>query len=435
MGFNNTQYNQTIQSLTKAQIERTSNPYWKWISQKPTIVRYWNVNNKMSTLDLGKKDTYDQVGAKSSLRYNRIDNFVLYGITRFNVDLNLEEYGVESSEISGEALILPNTIIPSVDDYFTINYISKPYLFRVTKQTIDNIETDAGVNFYKISWELDSTRQDFIDSLNGRQLVNKYVYNASRVGSNMTPLLTEEENKIVNDLDKIYDRLRSFYINLFWRENIQTFVYGYTDGMFIYDPYLIEFLIRNELFDSDEELKYLYIDQAVHKSEFFDIEYESTIFRDFETVNPKLHINSAYALPVHDPNSLLVDRMEEYHELSINKINSILPPINQLNMNLFDHIVDNSLFDETDTSNHKLYWNIFVNYLNNPSAFTLTEAQLTSLSKMNIKYSKDLFYEIPLLMFMIKGYLTGMIGGGEVSSTDSGSTTGEYLEKCYNVGK
>lgn len=433
MGFTNTTYRDMVSSLSQNRVQQMANPWWKYSSLKPTKVTYYNLNTKKSTLDQGRRDTYDQLGTKSPLRYNRIKDFILYGLPRFQVDLNLEENGVQSSEISGTGVILPKTIIPHVDDYFTIDYLKKPYLFRVTSQTIDNLEQDAGINFYRIQAVLDNTRQDYLKSLNGQQLAYKYVFKIDRVGTNMSPVLTEEEDAALGRLQQIYETLRARYVELFWRSNVQTFICAYLDGMFLYDPYLIEFIIRNGLFDSDEELKYLFIDQAVHHSSTFQIEYDHTIFRDFERQNPKLHTNSVYPVPVHDPNSLLVDRMEDYMELSSNLAHSTQKPINQLNMNLFDHIEQNSPFDEEDTSNHVLYWNMLVNWINQGDDYEPTTAQLNSLERLTYRYSKDLFYEIPLLMFILQVYMAKLSGMEDETEVLSNATT--YLEQCYNVGK
>ena len=433
MGFTNTTYNDMVSSLAQNKIDRMANPYYKWISQKPTKTTYFNINNKRSTLDAGRKDTYDQLGKKSSLRYNRIKNFILYGIPRFQVDLNLEESGVQAGEINCQAIILPNTIIPSVDDYFTIDYIKKPYLFRVTSQTIDTVEHDKGINFYRIDAVLDNTRQDFLQALNGRQLAYKYVFRIERVGTNMSPILTEEEDAAIGKLAQLYEILRVRYMELFWRSNVQAFICGYIDGLYLYDPYLTEFILRNGLFDSDDEMRYLYVDQAVHHSSTFNIEYDHTIFRDFERHNPKMHTNSVYAVPVHDPNSLLVDRMEEYMELSNNLRFSHQTAINQLNNNLFDHIVDDTPFDEEDTSNHKLYWNILVNWMNDGEDYDITVPQLNSLENLTYKYSKDLFYEIPLLMYVLKSYME-QLASAETEDT-SLDDANQYLEQCYSVGK
>ena len=431
MGFTNTIYKETLNTLVQGRLNRLQNPFYKWIDKKPTIVTYWNMNTKMSSLDEGRRDNYDQLGDKSPLRYNRIDDFVLYGIQQIQIEINTDEFGPSAPDIEGEALILPNTIIPSADDYFTISYLQGPYLFRVTRQTIDTFEN--GQNFYKITYILDMTGNEFINKLNSKQTIKRFKFKIENVGTNSTCLLTDADDSLISLLSKLYNKFRRYYIELFWRANIQTFVYGYCED-FIYDGYLIEFLIRNNIFAADDNNEYLYLAQATHTNQTFNIEYDNTIFKDFEEQNHYLHTNSCYACHIHDPNSLLIDRLEEYKQLSINKHDiHFSDPINWLNMNLFDHIEQNSLFNEEDESNHKLYWNIFINWCNQGDNFEITSEELNSLDKLKIKYSKDLFYEIPLLLFIIKSYI-----GRLQQTTDTTSITEEankYLEKCYNVKK
>jgi hypothetical protein len=442
MGFTQTTsrntYKNTVQSLTAAANARLSNPYAKWNDKKPTVVTYYNLDYKASTLDTGKKDTYDQLGKKSPLRYNKINNFVLYGLPRFPVDIDMSDYGPESQTIGGQALILPKTIIPSADDYFTVNYLKEGYLFRVTKQSIDSVENDMDTNFYQITFELDNTRLDWIKALNSKSLNLNRVYNFSieNVGTNKACLLSEEDENSLSTLLDLYDTLRDYYVNLFWRPNVQAFICGYINGMWFYDPYLTEFMIRNQLFVTDDELKYLFIEQATHRPSTFYIEYDHTVFKDIEDANPQMHTNSGYLVPVHDPNSLLVDRMEEYFEMSINLHHADLDPVNQLNNNLFDLIQRNKPFDEKDTTNNVLYWNIIINYMNGADASSLTEAQLNSLKNLKYKYCKDLFYEIPILMYILRGY-AGQLEQGFPDNTvsENDETYGKLLEKCYNVRK
>lgn len=432
MAFGQITYNTMVDSLSQAQISRMSNPYYKWISRKPTIVTYWNINNKHTTLDSGKKDIYDQLGNKSPLRFNRIKDFVIYGFPKTQVEMELQEYGVEAQEIGGEILILPRTIIPQVDDIFTVDYFNKPYMFRIVKCTIDNLEIPGGANFYKCNFILDNTREDWLQSINGKQLVKKLKFKISNVGTNSTCILTEEEDAALSKLSELYEKLRGYYIELFWRDNIQTFVYNYTNGQYIYDPYIIEFIIRNSLFYSEDELKYLFVDHAIHTSGTFAIEYNRTIFKNIENKNPKLHTNSAYSIPVHDPNSLLVDRMEDYLQLSVNLIDkNNSDPINQLNNNLFDHIQENTPFDENNDANHVIYWNIIINYLNQDN-FCITLPEIESLEKIKFRYCKDLFYEIPIILYIIKIYMNHLQKSDETTTEEDANV---YLENCFSIGK
>lgn len=434
MGFTSTTYNEIVQNITNANISKLSNPFWKWSQSKPTVVTYWNINSKKTTLSQGHLQTYDQLGNKSSLRYNKINGFVLYGLPRFNVDLNLEEYGVQSTPLEGEAYVLPNTIIPAVDDYFTIDYLSQPYLFRVNKQSPDMLENSSGIQFYKISFELDNTRPDWLESLNGRLLAKIYFFDMARVGTNMTPLLTAEEKNGIDTINKLLDEMMTNYKELFWQNNVQAFICPMDGYFFVYDPYLVEFCIKHDLFyNNGKDGEWIFVDHAVHKPRTFSIEYANTIFSNFDYRNPKLVTNSAYAIPVHDPNSMLTDRLEQYYQLSVNIRDSRLQPINQINMQLFDRIQRNDPFDEEDTSNPLLYWNILINWINNKD-YTVTEAQLKSLGELQYMYSKDLFYHIPLLMYVLRAYLNGMQQATN-STTTSGNDNITYLEPCYNTGK
>lgn len=433
MAFGTITYNDAVTSLAQGQINRLANPYYKWISKKPTKVTYWNINNKHTTLDIGKRDAYDQLGNKSPLRYNRIKDFMIYGFPRTQVELDLQEYGVEGQEIGGESLILPKTIIPQVDDMFLVDYLTIPYLFRVVKCTIDNLETPNHANFYKINFILDNTREDWLASLNGKQLVKKLKFKIVNAGTNSTCILSEEEDDALGKLQSLYETLRGYYIELFWRPNIQTFVYNYIDNTFVYDPYIIEFMIRNALFDSDNELKYLYVEHATHTSSTFTLEYDRTIFKDIEDRNSQMHTNSAYMVPVHDPNSLLMDRMEDYFQLSVNLLDKhASQPVNQINNNLFDHIQENTPFNEDNEVNNVLYWNIIINFMNNKEDFSFTSLELESLEKIKYKYCKNLFYEIPILMYIIKTYISNI---SKSNDTDSEQKAEEYMEKCFSIGK
>jgi hypothetical protein len=102
-------------------------------------------------------------------------------------------------------------------------------------------------------------------------------------------------------------------------------------------------------------------------------------------------------------------------------------------MQLFDRIQRNDPFDEEDTTNPLLYWNILINWINNKD-YTVTEAQLKSLGELQYMYSKDLFYHIPLLMYVLRSYLNGMQQATN-STTTSGNDNITYLEPCYNTGK
>lgn len=436
--FSNTNYSKTIDSLVQGSQKRLDNPYYIFSDKKPTTVTYYNINIKKTTLDQGSRTTYDHVGENSPLRFNKIENFQLYGIEKIQIDYNVDEYGV-SSPIEGEALILPNTVIPCVEDMFYINYLlDKPILFRVSKVTIDTLDT--GANFYRIQYFMDRVDKTALKYLNNKQLINTYVYRPGNVGSNFVALIAKEDSELIDKLGSMMDTLRMYYQNLFFRNNIQTFVYQYND-MYVYDPYLIEFLIRTKLFAVEDSKYYMYISQAVHRDETFAIEYDHTIFKDIEDRNPELHRNSCYPVPVHDPNSLLVDRMEDYFQLSINLMHKPYEnPINWIDMKLFDAITDNILYDEEDPS-APIYRNIIIGWINDKE-YMVNDKEFKSLQEIPFNHCKEFFYEIPIIIYIISRIINSIQAntsndpatdsGSSRSTTEGISTTNQLAEDHRN---
>ena len=396
--FINTNYNKTIDNLVEGAKSRLNNPFYIYGDRKPTIVTYYNINHNASTLDKGTSTLYDDIGQNSSLRFNKIENFHLYGIEKININLDVGEYGLESP-IEGEALILPNTIVPVPGDMFIINHvIDKPYLFMVTGIGIDTLYT--GANFYKISYKLTRTDMDALTSLETVQTIKRFTYKAGNVGTTLAPLIESNQAELIDKIEDNIDTLLNYYMNLFYKNSVQNFILEY-QHMYLYDPYLIEFMIRNKLFALSGN-NYFHVEQAVYIGDTFALEYDHTIFKDIEIKKSNMRLNSVYPVPVDDPNSLLVDRLESYYKLS-NKVmyKDYDNPINWLDMDLLDRVINNELYDE---DSNLYYRNLLILYMNNKE-FDITDKIMNSIMDIEFNYTKELFYMIPILVFILKSYV------------------------------
>ena len=396
--FINTNYNKTIDNLVEGAKSRLNNPFYIYGDRKPTIVTYYNINHNASTIDKGSSTLYDDIGQNSSLRFNKIENFHLYGIEKINVNLDVGEYGLESP-IEGEALILPNTIVPVPGDMFIINHvIDKPYLFMVTGIGIDTLYT--GANFYKISYKLTRTDMDALTSLETVQTIKRFTYKAGNVGTTLAPLIESNQAELIDKIEDNIDTLLNYYMNLFYKNSVQNFILEY-QHMYLYDPYLIEFMIRNKLFALSGN-NYFHVEQAVYIGDTFALEYDHTIFKDIEIKKSNMRLNSVYPVPVDDPNSLLVDRLESYYKLS-NKVmyKDYDNPINWLDMDLLDRVINNELYDE---DSNLYYRNLLILYMNNKE-FDITDKIMNSIMDLEFNYTKELFYMIPILVFILKSYV------------------------------
>lgn len=397
--FINTNYNKTIDNLVEGAKARLNNPFYIYGDRKPTIVTYYNIDHNASTLDEGSHSLYDDIGQNSPLKFNKIENFHLYGIEKININLDIGEYGLESP-IEGEALILPNTIVPIPGDMFMINHvIDKPYLFMVTGIGIDTLYT--GANFYKINYKLTRTDMDALNYLETVQTIKKFTYKAGNVGTNLTPLIESNQSELIDRLEENIDTLLKYYMDLFYKNSVQNFILEY-QHMYLYDPYLIEFMIRNKLFNLAGN-NYFHVEQGVYTGDTFALEYDHTIFKDIEIKKSNMRLNSVYPIPVDDPNSLFVDRLESYYKLS-NKVmyKDYDQPINWLDMDLLDRVIENRSYED---DNEYYYRNILIWYMNN-NEFDVTDKLINSIMDIEFNYTKELFYMIPIMVYILKSYVT-----------------------------
>ena len=262
---------------------------------------------------------------------------------------------------------------------------------------------ESGANFYRIRYYIDKNDDMSLTYLNSRLLADEYEYIPSNVGTQYVVVMKKSNMEFLIRLQKTMETLKNYYISLFYHANIQTFVYRYHD-MIIYDPYCIEFIIRNKVMNYVGE--YMYIQQAVHYPYTFSIEYDNTIFKNVEEQDPELHLNSNYAVPVHDPNSLLVNRMEEYYELSVNLRNRDSRPINNIDMDLFDRIVNNNLYvSDEDPKLHKvpLYRNIIINHVNGNLERRVVYLETPSGSIAGITGTRDAYVSPSFYLFESDG--------------------------------
>lgn len=115
--FINIERKATLDSVIEGYKQRMNNPYYMNMDKKMSPTTYYNQNTTMSTLDSASQTAYSLIGKDSPLRFNKIEGLYILGLERLEVQLQNEDWGVEADDIEGEAIILPNTIIPIPNDY------------------------------------------------------------------------------------------------------------------------------------------------------------------------------------------------------------------------------------------------------------------------------------------------------------------------------
>lgn len=398
--FTNTEYKTTIDNLIVGFKERMKNPLWLLNDKNATPVTYYKLNHGQSMLDGATGLEYDRLSKKSPLRFNKIDNFFIYGIEKMNVNLQDTEYGMESDPIEGEGIILPNTIEPTPGDYFAINYLKERLLFLVTSVNLDTLED--GSNFWQVTYKLDQTEMELIDD----QVVENYNMIINNVGTKFKSIIKTSDYKIISFMEEYSDRLKEYFINLFYDDRVQTFIF-YLSGERFYDPCMIEFIKRNSLFENRSRSDYLFIDHQLEMGRTFSIEYDCSLYRSIELKNKNLfdRIFSTATL-IDQTNSTFNCRAEDYYMIKyIRKSNKELDKETIINLNpsCVEAIGQNKLFNENDP---KCVYNLLIKYFNNG---TFHSEDFEPMMDVEFQNNIELFYLIPFYIFIIQEYVKKLL--------------------------
>lgn len=394
--FINTKHKVVLQSLVDGFKEQLNNPYNIHIDKKPNITSYFNQNVHKSTLDEGSKLQYSPLGSNSPTKYNMIHDFYIYGLERIITDLENGEWGLESNSIEGEGIILPNTIVPIANDYFTIDCIDKKLLFKVTSVTSDTIEN--GANFYKIQYKLDQLTDEAIL----KQVSTEYTMVLNNVGTQFKSIIRSNDYNFIDRVEDIVIRLKRYYKDLFYSSRVQTFILIY-NGNYFYDPYLIEFLKRNDILKGDDE--YLFISHQTVLQNTFAIDYDRTFFRYVELPdrrsNPLIYSQGKY---IDDAFSIFECRKELYYKLDYTS--KELDPgkyfLNNFDVELLSNIKNNIKY----TDDCKLYKNIIIKYFNNEE---ISAEDISSIDYIQFSAEIEFFYNLPIIIFIIENVIQNLL--------------------------
>ena len=389
--FSDTKYINTIDNLVSATKDKINNPYYKFSDKKPTKVTYYTQNVEKSTLDEASGLYEAHLGSKSPFKFNKIKDFVLYGIDRINVEYDVGEFGTESNPITGNCILLPNTIVPKDGDFFSISYVKENLLFKVNSISPDTL--DNGANIYSIEYALEKV--DMIDTIES-QVAKTYRFIVDNIGTEFKAIIQDCDYDLIDNLEALVDNLIIKFTNIFFNDKLQTFVCNH-DGWNMYDPFLIEFMKRNNILSFGEE--YVYVSHATCTNKTFGMDYLKTFFYALENPTKRINYNTTGTADlIQDPNSLFSTRLQEYYMINHVDYTPYKIRINLFDMDVVEHIRDNKMYVKDD---EKEYYNLWIAYFNNNDDF-IKEDLIDLLNKIEFMDNLKYFYALPIAIFIIE---------------------------------
>ena len=407
--FIDTSYTRSIDNVSETVKSLLNNPYYMWSDKKPTIVTYYHINAEKSTTDQAAGIPYADLGPQCPFRFNKISKFVLYGIDRISLNLESGDYGIEAGEIAGDAIVLPGTITPYPGDYFSIDLAKdSEWLFRVND--VDKDTLDDGSNIWKLSYRLEHNDSSRLLDL----VVDNYNLLVNNVGTRYNTVIQSDRYKLLEAMDNICLTLKQYFISLFYNEKVQTFIFTHYLEDHFYDPYMIEFLIRNKILDNGNSNEYIYIDHKIKTINTFSLDYNRTFFKSIEDKDMK-HLSKAKtdstADYIDEFGSVFAARADNYF-----KMNYFVPAYDPkpqpyvfhnvmecFPKTLIPKILNKDFYTKAEVDQNRIFglYNIIIKYFNNVD-YCMDDFE--NMEAFDFSDSLECFYMMPIIIFCLEAF-------------------------------
>lgn len=254
----------------------------RFIDTTPTFTQYFHINVDESTTDEGFVDVAAIIGRNSPIRYNKIENFPLYGIEQIVLQLQDTEEGLDSG-YEGEAVILPGTVKPVQNDFFIIPILQDDYLFRVTDIQYDSVMND---NYYRISFKLEYIDHEKINELENQKL-DDYVCVLENIGTEDSCIINKAVFTKIEKINEMYHNMVEFFISMFYNDRHNVLMGDLEYGRFLYDPLQTEFINKHKLFTENRAItSYYFTNQYNDKKRQY--KYNKSIYKMLELQDIRL---------------------------------------------------------------------------------------------------------------------------------------------------
>jgi hypothetical protein len=380
--------------------ERTESIYTRFLDKQPSFVTYYNINNIESTTDTGLCNVEQILGSNSPLRFNKITDFPIYGIDAILLDLTDEDEGLTSS-VEQEGIILPNTIKPYPNDFFTISYLNKDYMFMITTIAYDFIKSN---NFYKVNFIVRSLTPDQ-PPLIERQTNGNFHCVFRNIGTEDKCIIQTDDFNSVISLNSVYKKLVDKYRVIFYNKkyNSVIMIRDMVPIDILYDPFLTNFITKNGLFV--EQFNYDTI-RLENEDDYcmFEIDYENSVYRSIENRDKTLLPDQLLYTP--KANTLSTSIFNYY-------MDSAYSVSFKLMVNNYDYIPSNFLQqikDNQKPSGNSPLRNIIVDYFNN-SVTKLSDLDISAILNFStyFHYDFETYVFIPVVLYILRQYYFAFI--------------------------
>lgn len=369
---------------------------------QPVLVRYWNLNDTISTANSGTDTTDEDIGPESPNRYNQIDNLPLYGALRDLLPELVQNDNLLDIEINGEGVLLPDTIKPSTYDYFEYTFgknKERSIIFKVNNITLSTIKNNG---YYKIEFDMiDIDNSNQYRSRIERQVIKEFDVNLDTIGTNDKCILESKHLKFIQQIDAIIKDVLSQYTDLFYSEKYNAIVFQELfEGDYLgYDPWLTKFLIQNNILSNNSDHPIVLVNYDEQTG--FRSKYNMTFFHAIEIRSTKYLEELRY---VPTPFSLVnANPFSFYGEEVAFKVGIFKQEHTKYTKNVYIPIsVLNNIQDNTKLPVLNEFERLLVDFFNLDNLSNVLDADMVkTLEQFNLEYTLYWFWFTPILVYIL----------------------------------
>lgn len=408
--FTNSSYVDELNSLQTGFKENIlDNPFYKYNAVPESIVTYYNLDKENSTLDEAANNIEIYINrADSPIKYRKIENFIIYGLEKVILNLDVGEFGLENSDISGEGMIITGTIIPYSGDLFTINHTNTELLFRVINSQPDTLPN--GANCYKIEYKLFKLDKVHLED----NLTGEYTFLHNNVGTELNPVIEKDKYKELYELDRISNILVEYYKDMFYDDRVNSFIFK-NNKLRFYDSILTQFLIDTDILNNTSD-KYLYLSQQIKTERDFNIKYNRSFYNALMRKNKDIvdRVDSfCYGELIESKIGIFYTRPEEYFTMKYERIDMNPTFLHCLTYDIFDRVFLNNVIENVKYGDNKTKFlhNIIIKYFNDEN---ISKDDLKNLEYLDfVEDDIDLFYYIPCVIYIMEQEIRSILDLGK----------------------
>lgn len=279
-----------IQNAISNYLSATTGKYSKYLEGGPTYIKYLQLDDVASTQDRALETVHSLVGNSSPNKYKSIDNVVVYGINALDITNELNERGLQS-EINGEFIMVPDSLVPHQNDFFIFQYEGlTEHLFRISDVQYDKASPGK---YYRVQYQIFQDNAELIFD----NIEDEYEMVYDNIGSSEPSIILKTEALAKEEVSDIVKDLDNKFSELFYDDENDTFVCNH-HGKKVWSPYIQHFISKNKIFEGNREFMTEYylldINEFSHPNYFKEEIYNNSIFRYVELQDNELEFESGF---------------------------------------------------------------------------------------------------------------------------------------------